>query len=218
MALVRNPADSEALSGRVGNTIYCRKGGGTYTRRRPAPSYVPTPARSLHHSSIAELIGVWQSFTPEHKASWQEWANLHPRTNVFGHLYTLSGYAAYISRALLVIETLSTTLQQPYPDLKPALVRLLDYEAGGGGGVDLHTTSHHVTPTPAWLDVWAQSLPHLGRAGTLTKAKRISLSTCDDIYVGFSTELRGPYALFARYINAHYGTHSNWMTLTVDIT
>jgi hypothetical protein len=212
MATLYHPLDSEQVSGSVGSTTYLRRGRGTIARPRIKHPYVLTAKRAAHAALLKDLIAYWQGMTPQEHERWGYWAKDYPRPNLFGGIYTLTPYAAFIARNILHRAVSTGYVYTPYPATPPPLPTVLELEDS-----DLNALTVSLYPSDDTLhgfamDVWTQRLPNAHTRGFIEKATRLGVGFPNEFSTEFQIAYKGALQVWARYIHTSSGIPSRWLT------
>ena len=101
-----------ALSGSIGGHTYSHNKGGQYIRRRSIPVNPTTAKQTLSRSRLVDASTRWAALTDPQKASWTDYATVHPFTDAVGQVGQLSGqqmFVALTARCLAMGNTPPTT-------------------------------------------------------------------------------------------------------------
>ena len=85
------------LSGSIGGHTYSHNKGGQYIRRRSIPVNPTSTRQTLSRSRLATASAAWGALTPDQRASWNTYAEVHPVTDALGSSIQLSGQQAYVA-------------------------------------------------------------------------------------------------------------------------
>lgn len=83
--------------GKVGGTVLSRNRWGAFSRNLVTPVNVINDYTSGVRNNLNATVQAWKALSADQKAAWYTFAADHPRTDVFGDPYTLTGQTMMIS-------------------------------------------------------------------------------------------------------------------------
>jgi hypothetical protein len=147
MAKVTFGAIVSEARGSVSDVTFSRCRGGAYVRARVTPTYQNTDRQAVVRARLGTIAARWSgNLDDAQRARWRDFANAHPRRNVFGAEKVLSGFAQFQACNNIALESVGGWLDDPPADLD--VVGLLTMSvtiSAGAGTMDL---AHTPTPLP----------------------------------------------------------------------
>lgn len=86
------------LRGKVGAVIYSRNRGGAYVKNYVVPTNPQTPAQTTWRGCWQTCLNAWgQALTEDQRDAWWAFAQVNPRTDIFGDAKLLTGQMMFMS-------------------------------------------------------------------------------------------------------------------------
>lgn len=79
------------IQGSIGGITFQHNRSGKIARLRPKTHKNPTPAQIDSQVILAGMLNEWQQLSSAQQTDWNDFADLHTKTNMFGDVKTLSG-------------------------------------------------------------------------------------------------------------------------------
>jgi len=86
-----------AASGKLNGMVFAKNKGGQYARNFSVPLNPQTTAQTVVRNRQTSFAQNWATLTDAERLSWENFAELHPRTNALGAIRHLSGFQVYVS-------------------------------------------------------------------------------------------------------------------------
>lgn len=97
MARVTYGAMITDIKGSVGGFTFQSNKSGTIVRLKPTMSKISTPIQTLAQSGFSSFLAAWQQLTLSQQVAWNDFADLHTRSNAYGEVKVLTGANWYMS-------------------------------------------------------------------------------------------------------------------------
>lgn len=82
--------------GKLGGHVGQKNASGNFLRTKVSPINRSTPSQQSRRTLVARLTKKWASFTDLQRINWNDYAVLHPRTDIFGKSLTMSGFNIFL--------------------------------------------------------------------------------------------------------------------------
>jgi hypothetical protein len=143
MAKVTFGAIVSEARGSVSDVTFSRCRGGAYVRARVTPTYQNTDRQAFVRARLGTIAARWSgNLDDAQRARWRDFANAHPRRNVFGAEKVLSGFAQFQACNNVSLESLGIWLDDPPVDLDVTALETASVTMSEGAGtMDLAFTA-----------------------------------------------------------------------------
>lgn len=118
------------IIGSIGGITFQHNRSGKIARLRPKTHKHPTAAQVLRQVKHSGILHSWQQLSGTHQDDWNDFADLHTKTNMFGDVKTLSGLnwfeSVNLSRDLIGLNELTTPPAYNLPAAVPNYTVTID--------------------------------------------------------------------------------------------
>lgn len=120
--------------GKIGGTVYSKNKWGAFARNLVTPTNPASPYSANVRNHFNTNVQLWNSLDDVQKKLWTDFAIIHPRTDVFGSTYTLTGQTMLLSTNQNMQAIGGTDFTVPGTDDVPAenwLIMSVDADSAG---------------------------------------------------------------------------------------
>lgn len=157
---VRAPLHSIDVRGRFGvGPVFSIWKGQNYARVLSIPINPQTERQLDVRGYLISASRSWALLNDGQRNAWENYAEAHPRTNVFGQEVTVSGFNEYVAMAVMALDLGETPLVSPPEVPAPSFVTDLAGASGAEGEVDVTWTAGQ----GGFVDVWIAGPVSAGR-------------------------------------------------------
>lgn len=215
MAKVLDPLHSAAARGKVGALVFNQTGSINYVKGLTSPANQRTTRQLAIRARLTTSSRAWAALTPAQRASWADYAVLHPLTDWTGKSYTLSGFNYYCMLNTRLTDHGYSAITDPPTDPAPSAPGTV-VATGGAGSCGITWTA--LAGTSLQFEVWMQGPHSEGLTGKIERATYKSKANGEAGTITISSLSAGFYTFFVRALDETSGLVSSWQSVTATVT